>query len=90
MELGMRNYIEDVVASIMPAILKKTDTCQCPRCRMDIMAYVLNKIPPKYVVTRKGHLYAKASSLHDQLNVDIVTEITKAIEIVSANPRHED
>jgi len=55
---------------------------------MDIRAIALNSLPPKYVVTRKGELYTKLSSLQQQFDVDIISAITKAAVIVGRNPRH--
>jgi competence protein ComFB len=82
--------MEDVVQDMMPNVLKRLDICQCERCCMDILANVLNKLPPKYVVTRKGQLYTKLASLQHQFDVDIITAITTAASIVGANPRHEE
>ncbi len=89
-DIGMRNYMEDLVAEMLPAVLNRMDVCHCERCRYDIMAYVLNKMPPKYVVTRKGHLYTKLSAFQQQFEVDVVTAITTGAAIVSAHPRHND
>jgi competence protein ComFB len=89
-EIRIRNYMEDLVEDMMPRILDHLNICQCKRCWMDILANVLNQLPPKYVVTRKGQLYTKLSSLQHQFDVDIIAAITRAATIIGANPRHED
>ncbi|MDR1665217.1 MAG: late competence development ComFB family protein [Clostridiales bacterium] len=89
-DIKMKNYMEDCVADIMPSVLAEMNVCRCERCRMDIMAYVLNKLPPKYVVTRKGHLYTKLAAIASQFDVDIITAITQAATIVSSRPRHDE
>jgi len=89
-EVRMKNYMEDCVEDMLPQLMAKLDICQCERCRMDVMAYVLNKLPPKYVVTRKGHLYAKLTTIQTQFEVDIIANVTKAAEIIRANPRHNE
>lgn len=89
-DLKMRNYMEDCVSDMMPSVLAQMDICQCERCRMDILANVLNKLPPKYVVTKKGHLYTKLSAIQAQFDVDIIAAITRAATIVGANPRHDE
>jgi competence protein ComFB len=81
--------MEDMVLAKMPTIMKQMDVCHCEKCKLDIFAYVLNKMPPKYVVTQKGTLYAKLSLLQSQFDVDIVSQITHAIEMIKAKPRHE-
>ena len=89
-DIKMKNYMEDCVMDMLPAVLSEVNGCHCERCRMDILAQVLNKLPPKYVVTRKGHLYTKLSTIQQQFDVDIITAITQAAARVSAKPRHED
>jgi competence protein ComFB len=43
----------------------------------------------KYIVSEQGETYTKAlSEIDKQKKIDITTAITKAIEIVSANPMH--
>ena len=88
-DIRMKNYMEDCVTDMMPSVLSHLNVCQCERCRMDILAHVLNKLPPKYVVTKKGHLYTKLSAIQAQFDVDIIAAITKAASIISANPRHD-
>jgi competence protein ComFB len=89
-EIGMKNYMEDLVADMLPAVLNRMNVCQCDRCKYDIMAYVLNKMPPKYVVTRKGQLYTKLYAFQQQFEVDVVAAITTGAAIVSAHPRHDE
>ena len=90
-ELGLKNYMEDIVLSKMPSVLKTMDgICECERCHMDRLAYVLNNSPPKYVVTTKGKLYAKLNMLEGQFSVDIVRLITDAAVRVDNNPRHDE
>jgi competence protein ComFB len=91
MELGMRNYMEDIIRSKMPAILKTMpDICRCDRCEMDRLAYALNNSPPKYVVTSKGTLYAKLNILQGQFEVDVIRAITDAAVRVDQHPRHDE
>ena len=89
-EVKMKNYMEDCVTDMMQGVLSDLIDCHCERCRMDILAHVLNKLPPKYVVTRKGHLYTKLSALQTQFDVDIIAAITQAAAIVAKRPRHEE
>ena len=90
MDLGLKNYMEDIVAHKLDLLSNEIEICDCGRCRMDIMAYVLNKLPPKYVVTNKGTIFAKLSVLQSQFDIDIVSLITQAAAMVQANPRHDD
>jgi len=89
-DVKMKNYMEDCVEDMLPSVLAELNGCRCDRCKMDIMAFVLNKLPPKYVVTRKGHLYTKLSALQTQFDVDIISAITQASNLISTRPRHEE
>jgi len=88
-DISMKNYMEYCVAEILPEVLQTLDTCQCDRCKMDITAYALNHLPPKYVVTKTGHLYTKLAAMRTQFDVDIVTTITKGSQLIADQPRHD-
>jgi len=90
-ELGLKNYMEDIILNKMPSVLNSMEgICQCERCQMDRLAYVLNNTPPKYVVTTKGKLYAKLNVLQGQFDVDLVRIITDAAVRVDKEPRHDE
>jgi len=91
MDLGMHNYMEDIIKEKIPSVLKNmSDICRCERCEMDRLAYALNNSPPKYVVTSKGKLYAKLNVLQGQFDVDVIKAITDAAVRVDKNPRHDE
>ena len=80
--------MEDVVFSLLDALINEKDACNCERCRYDIAAIALNNLPPKYVVTESGEVFAKTQLLNQQFKTNAVVEILKAIEIVRNNPHH--
>ena len=88
MKLEIKNYMVECVDAMVDEIMQSNDMCCCERCRMDVMAIALNNLPPKYIVTKSGERYLKMASLQAQFNVDIITEITKAVQIVKGNQRH--
>ena len=90
MDQEIRNYMEICVEDALMPILKTLDVCTCERCRCDIMAIALNALPPKYVVTPRGHLFSKIDTLRQQNDVDLISAITKGATIVSRMPRHDD
>lgn len=90
-EVLLKNYMEEAVQNTMEEILAhREDVCKCERCLMDIKALALNKLPPKYVVTRKGYVYTKVNELVNQFKADITVAIAKAIKVVRENPRHDE
>lgn len=84
------NYMEIWVREHMEELLKESDICKCSKCKRDVYALSLNHLKPFYVATKRGRLITKASGMHQQLETDIIIEITKAINIVNNNPRHDD
>ncbi|WP_067933450.1 late competence development ComFB family protein [Alicyclobacillus kakegawensis] len=63
--------------------------CECPRCRDDILAYALNRLPSRYVTSDLGQAYVKAQYLDSQMRLDLLRELTIAALAVGANPHHE-
>ena len=88
--LELKNYMEVCVEDHLDAIMKKMGYCTCEYCRMDVKALSLNSLPPKYIVTNKGAIYAKLSTLHRQFDVNVISAITKATEAIGNKPHHPD
>lgn len=84
----LKNITEMLVEQKLDALLQKEDCCKCDKCREDMIAYALNQLNPHYVSTDTGHLITKAKVLSIDYDVEIVTALTKAIGIISQNPRH--
>lgn len=86
----IKNYMEDIVKKNMKEQFeKRDDICKCELCENDVFAYSLNHLPPKYVVTEKGHIYTKLNEMEFQFNADVTREVLKAIEFVKKNKRHK-
>ena len=84
----IKNYMEELVFYTIRELSKKMDMCKCEKCILDIAALALNELPPKYFVTEKGEVFSKIDTLKQQLEIDITSSVTKAIEKVSSNPKH--
>ena len=88
--MHVHNLMEDLVYESLDIVLEGIEgSCSCERCKNDIVAITLNKLPPKYVATDIGLILSKAQNLSSQLNTDILRILTDATEIVKRNPRHE-
>lgn len=60
-------------------------SCDCEQCRLDTASYVLNRIPPRYVVSGRG--VSHNASLDDtQLRADINALVMEGIQAI-ANAR---
>lgn len=84
----LKNYMEEIIFNLIDQVIIDMDVCKCEKCINDIAAITLNSLPAKYVVTEKGELYSKVSLLKVQVEVDVITEITKAALLVKENPKH--
>jgi competence protein ComFB len=62
--------------------------CKCYKCQLDVMTRVLNRMPPKYVVSLKGSAYTKLAGLEEQFKADVDREAVKALNAVARNPHH--
>lgn len=62
-------------------------TCDCMNCRLDTINYVLNRVPPKYVVSGRGVTHS-ADTLNDpQIKADIESLALEGMRIVSSTKR---
>ena len=57
-------------------------SCDCEHCRLDTASYVLNRIPPRYVVSGRGVSH-NASFDDTQLKADIDALIIEGIQAIS-------
>ncbi|MBP2635084.1 MAG: Late competence development protein ComFB [Firmicutes bacterium] len=88
--MQLKNYMEDLVWQRLDEVLiNDPETCNCEKCRYDIVSLALNSLPPRYIVTPAGEAYTKTKALESQFNIDIITAITKAFQVVQNNPRHD-
>ncbi len=87
---NLKNFSETEVSNLLDTILNQYDNiCKCEKCRLDIKALALNSLSAKYTVCDQDEIYTIAlSEIDNQRTIDVTTAITKAIEIVSANPMH--
>lgn len=86
------NYMEEIVRNYLNDLFKTntsyTNVCRCEQCVEDILAKALNNIKPYYITTKKGEVFAAYSSLETQHQAEVISEVIKAMEFVSAHPNH--
>ena len=90
----LENHTEDFVLDKLEEVLNNdeqfNDICTCHNCLLDMASYTLNRIPAKYISSPQGSLHAKLIEFEQQVNVDIISVLTRAIKIISKNPRHNE
>lgn len=79
------NVMEAVVLEKLDSVLSRFQCCCCDRCKKDIVALALNKLPPKYRVLLEGQ---PPPEIDPQLNAQVVTAMIQAVIQVRAKPRH--
>lgn len=88
--MNLINTMERAVTAQLEDIQDRfPNICWCPRCRNDILALALNALPPRYVVSEEGGVYARTAELRQQYRTDITVALIQAITIVQAHPRHQ-
>ncbi len=94
--MAIKNIMEDIVASVTSEVLSKEgkDLPDSQMHREDIMAYVLNKVPARYITSERGMLHDRMESrLVFQQRTDILFLVHEAIEFVKnrrSTPKHTD
>lgn len=83
------NFMEQQTSKLFDEVIRGMDICTCKRCRLDIIALALNNLPPKYVVTQRGEMFARLDSMGNQHVANIMSELTKSAAIISAKPNHD-
>lgn len=83
-----KNLMETLVEEKYDELDLSVEYCRCEQCRNDVIAYALNQLPAKYVVTHQGEMYSKLQFLSTQYKMDIVSAIVHGSEIVGRHPSH--
>ncbi|WP_378934319.1 late competence development ComFB family protein [Metabacillus herbersteinensis] len=60
--------------------------CMCDRCKIDVLALVLNKVQPRYVSNIEKIAYVKASFIDKQEMTSLIVKLAECAKIVSDNP----
>lgn len=93
--LNVHNIMEEQVISRVNELYRQVKakgtswlTCDCENCRLDTINYVLNRIPPRYIVSGRGVAYNQGTLLKDsQLNADIDRICLDGMKLVSTAKR---
>ena len=82
------NMMETVCEDTLKELEPELDCCLCEQCRNDIIAYALNHLPCRYVVTPAGGAISKAAAMRIQHMTDVRTALIRAAQTVKESPRH--
>jgi hypothetical protein len=79
------NVMESIVLEKLDSVLARFKCCKCDRCKKDIVALALNKLPPKYMVLMAGR---PTPDIDPQTNAQVLSAMIQAVLAVRAHPRH--
>jgi len=79
---------EMVVAEIAKQIPDHPDLCTCSECILDVAAYALNRVRPRYRVSLLDSVYVDAGE-RDAYMMEIRRAVRDGIRKVIANPPHD-
>ncbi len=86
----LKNIMADIVSDLLNHhLLLRYDVCTCDKCKTDMMAYALSRIPAKYVTTDTGAIQTVIEQAKVENEYLIIKKIMEAIGVVGKNPRHE-
>lgn len=84
------NVMETLVGDKVLEFMKRDKgICLCEKCQLDVIALTLNKVTPHYITT-DNYSRALMDLYYQEKKVDIMVAIFEAIDIVKANPRHDN
>ncbi len=81
--MGVKNIKEDIIYNIVNEVMKSDkDIKNLKLQKDDIVAYILNRIPPKYITSERGVLHGKLEARYIiQQKTDILLLLYEAIEV---------
>lgn len=82
------NFIEILVRDKLESVLNKFKCCKCQSCKNDIVVIALNNLPVFYFSGNKKEIEEALEEFKLSNNIDVVTEIIKAIILVRKKEKH--
>lgn len=95
--MRLKNYQEDVVLRAIDIALEDQPALRSDRELVnDVAAYVLNRVPPKYIMSERGFLRLATEGLEHSANgsslvniIELMILVNKGVELVCTRRRRE-
>ncbi len=88
MSVELHNRVEDHVREAYTKIVGHfPEFCGCELCRIDVLVYALNRLPPRYVIGREGTIVTDVNLDKDQSRASIDVAVMEGIRKVNLAPR---
>lgn len=83
------NVMEQILGHInLENHMKNYGLCRCERCRIDVLALTLTRLPSKYVVVDEYSVTPMIGFYESKFRVRILTEVIKSCLAIKESPRH--
>lgn len=86
-EMVLTNLMEEIVFEKLDATLVRFNCCKCNRCKKDIAALALNRLPSRYVVMREED-EERRKKAEETYGSEVTSALVQAILLVKKEPRH--
>lgn len=84
----IHNLVEEHVRASYESLRPRFPSfCGCDVCREDALVYTLNRVPPRYVVSRTGTVLTEVSLEKDQNRATIDVAMLDGFRKISLAPR---
>jgi len=86
---GLRNEAAEMVyARIERLLAERPDICGCNTCVLDLSAFILNRVTPRYATSLLGDLHPDPVRLK-RMQVEIDLGIRAGLQRLALHPHHE-
>ncbi len=86
----IKNYMEDYVSKLVKFVLRQRKEKLGEKGEYDVIAYVLNRVRPRYMVSSRGQIHTIKDLFYSfQERADILKLILEAIDIVKSRRKSD-
>lgn len=82
------NVMQILVEEKADEYMKMFGICCCDKCRVDVRAYALNHLPPKYVVLSQNERVPRLTVYESRFASDVTAQLIQACKKVMLTPHH--
>lgn len=86
-DMVLVNAMEELVLSKLDGTIARFNCCKCNKCKKDVAAIALNRLPPRYIVI-KDNDPKKLQAAEEEYGAAVTSALVQAILIVKKSPRH--
>lgn len=82
------NVMQLLVEEKADEYMKMFGICCCDKCRVDVRAYALNHLPPKYVVLSEHERVPRLTVYESRFASDVTSQLIQACKQIMLTPHH--